>query len=150
MKIYSFIYPGDKEQFDIAVDQYRAEMLNDRDNTTLFEKENGNYSFGVYRGGHSGGYWYCPCYEYKDGKLIISGKIRYCDYWSQQTGAKRVLNKIEEILLYVILSPLILVALLTRGVIHIYRKIFKKSKPQSNEEKALFALMIEHLNCKPQ
>ena len=47
MKIYSFIYPGDKEQFDIAVDRYRAETLNDRDNTYLFDKENGDYSTNV-------------------------------------------------------------------------------------------------------
>ncbi len=111
MKIHTFLYPGDKEQFDIAVDRYRSELMQNGDRTYLFGNENGNYTFGVYRGGHSGGYWYCPSYEYKGGKLNISGKIRYYDRWSQQTGAKKVLNRVEEILMYVFLSPLILIAI---------------------------------------
>ena len=65
-------------------------------------------------------------------------------------SAEKVLNKIDEILFYIVLSPLILIALLVKGVAFLYRKIFKKPKPQNNEEKALFSLMTEHLNCEPQ
>ena len=150
MKIYSFVYPGNKDEFDVAVDRYNSKLSSNGDNTYLFKKENGSYSFGVYRGGHSGGYWYCPSYEYKDGKLAISGMIRYLDYWSQQTGMKKVQNTIGEILLYIFLLPLVLIAFLVKGVIFVCRKVFKKPKLQSNEEKALYSLMIEQLNCEAQ
>ena len=147
MKTYNFLFSGTPEQFEAAVERYRADAFERGDGSYLFDKENGNYLFGVCRGGHMGGYWYCPSYSYADGKLLISGKIRYLDDRSRQKGVKKALNTISDILSVIFLSPLILIVLTVRGAAYIARKICPKQKPQSEEEKALLSLMIERLNC---
>ena len=69
-KNYSFQFPGTEEDFVRLLSKYP----NNHNNFYYFDDyivriENGEYKFGVARGGHSGGYWYLPEKSEKDGSV---------------------------------------------------------------------------------
>lgn len=143
MKEYAFSFSGTKEEFDAAVKEYQLSLVNANDSSYLFEIKNGNYCFGIARGGHSGGYWYCPSYNYRDNTLLISGKIEYRDPSSNETGIKKWFSRILYALLFIILLPLIIVS----KVYRLIRKIIGKPYHDTTIE-SLQSLMINHFNCK--
>ncbi len=112
--------------------------MESKDDDFLFSEEGGKYSFGIQRGGHSGGYWYVPEYCEIDGLLIIKGKIEY-------VGPKA--SKLEEIILVIFLFPLIVLAYLIRGIIWLFKKILGKQTSLQPEEIKLNTLMVEKLGC---
>ena len=138
-KKYSFSFNGTIASFNEAVKSFQeGEYDPSADYICQFSKEIGQYSFGVLRGGHSGGYWYEPSYSEKDGELIIEGELRYIEL----NGSKTTILIWVTI---VILSPLLLISLLVRGVVWIIRKMLGRPTIKA-EEKALFNLM-EKLGC---
>lgn len=107
--------------------------------------------FGVARGGHSGGYWFVPTIIEFDGKTTFSGTIQYIDRYSGEKGIKKIANKIEAILLWIILLPIILIVSLVFFFSWLVKKIFKRTKPKEESlEDKLYNLMENHLNCKRQ
>lgn len=135
MKKYHFVYPGTLEQFNRAVALVQSEGCDG----FIFENNDGKYSFGLARGGHSGGYWYRPEYSEEDGILHIEGRIRF--------ESALTTSKFEDIALTVILSPIILIVHTIRGAIWVIKKILGKPITADNEKTALFRLMVDILGC---
>ena len=133
-KNYCFSFNGNLDEFNTTVKRY----IENKDDDFLFSQEGGKYSFGIQRGGHSGGYWYVPEYCEIDGLLIIKGKIEY-------VGPKE--SKLDAIILAIFLFPVIVLAYLIRGIIWLFKRIIGKQTSLQPEEKKLNTLMIEKLGC---
>ena len=70
LKKFRFTFGGTLSDFNQAV----VDLQSDNDDY-LFDEKDGRYSFGVARGGHSGGYWYTPEYtetEAFSGRPVIT------------------------------------------------------------------------------
>ena len=134
MKKYCFSFDGNLDEFNTTVKGY----IENQDDDFLFSEEGGKYSFGIHRGGHSGGYWYAPEYCETDDPLIIKGRIEY-------VGPKA--GKLDEIILVILLFPVIVLFYLMRGIIWLYRRIIGKQTSLQPEEIELNTLMIEKLGC---
>ena len=138
LKRFRFTFGGTLSDFNQAV----VDLQSDNDDY-LFDEKDGRYSFGVARGGHSGGYWYAPEYTETEGKLAIEGEIRYID---RRSDSK--LDKAELVLLYVLLFPWVLISCMIRGIIFLVRKLLRSKPKQVNiEEDRLIRLMVDKLNC---
>ena len=151
-KNYSFEFSGTKEMF--LKQLYKHPNNNQRffyfDDYIVETSEN-EVRFGVARGGHSSGYWFVPTITELDGKTIFNGTIQYVDNYSGEKGIKKTANKIEEILLWIILLPIIIVVKLCIFFSWLVQKIFKRTKPKEESlEDKLYNLMENHLNCKRQ
>lgn len=150
-KNYSFEFSGTKEMF--------LNQLNKHPNNNqrffyfddyIVETYENEVRFGV-AGGPSGGYWFVPTITELDGKTIFNGTIQYVDHYSGEKGIKKHANKIEEILLWIILLPIILIVKLCIFFSWLVQKVFKRTKPKEESlEDKLFNLMENHLNCKRQ
>lgn len=146
-KNYSFQFPGTEEDFVRLLSKYP----NNHNIFYYFDDyivriENGEYKFGVDRGGHSGGYWYLPEKSEKDGLLYFNGKIQYISPYSPEKGIKKVMNTIEEIILFIILFPLILIIKCYLFIASLIKKLKGAPKEVTTEDK-LFDMMVNHLHC---
>lgn len=151
-KSYSFEFLGTKEMFLNQLNKYPN---NDEKffyfNDYIVELSNGDIRFGVARGGHSGGYWFVPTITELDGKTTFSGTIEYIDPYTNEKGIKKIVNKIEEFLLWIILIPIIIIVKVYLFFSWVVRKLFKKTKPKEESlEDKLYNLMENHLNCTRQ
>lgn len=109
-KNYSFEFSGTKEMF--------LNQLNKHPNNNqrffyfddyIVETSDDEVRFGVARCGHSGGYWFVPTITEFDGKTAFIGTIQYVDHSSGEEGIKKISNKIEKILLWIILFPIFII-----------------------------------------
>lgn len=149
-KSYSFDFLGTKEKFLNQLNKYP------NNNQKFFyfddyivEISDNEVRFGVARGGHSGGYWFVPTITELDGKTTFCGTIEYVDPYTNEKGIKKIINKIEEVLLWIILMPIIVVVKVYLFFLWLIRKIFKRSKPKEESlEDKLYNLMENHLGCK--
>ena len=149
-KSYSFDFLGTKENFLSQLNKYP------NNNQKLFyfddyivEISDNEVRFGVARGGHSGGYWFVPTITEFDGKTTFCGTIEYVDPYTNEKGIKKIVNKIEEVLLWIILIPIIVVVKVYLFFSWLIRKIFKRSKHKEESlEDKLYNLMENHLGCK--
>ena len=149
-KSYSFDFLGTKENFLNQLNKYP------NNNQKFFyfddyivEISDNEVRFGVARGGHSGGYWFVPTITELDGKTTFCGTIEYVDPYTNEKGIKKIINKIEEVLLWIILIPVIVVVKVYLFFSWLIRKIFKRSKPKEESlEDKLYNLMENHLGCK--
>lgn len=145
-KDYCFQFPGTEEEFLRLL----SNSPNKDCNSYYFDDylvriENGEYKFGVARGGHSGGYWYIPEASEKDGWLCFCGNIQYISPYSSDNGDKKGKSSVGEILAMILLFPLILII---TGCLSIASLIKKwKGKAVTTEDK-LTDLMVNHLHCK--
>ena len=105
-KSYSFDFLGTKEMFLNQLNKYP------NNNQKFFyfddyivEISDNEVRFGVARGGHSGGYWFVPTITEHGGKTAFCGTIEYNDPYTSEKGVKKIVNKIEKILLWIILIP---------------------------------------------
>ena len=115
----------------------------------IVEISDNEVRFGVARGGHSGGYWFVPTITEFDGKTTFCGTIEYVDPYTNEKGIKKIVNKIEEVLLWIILIPIIVVVKVYLFFSWLIRKIFKRSKHKEESlEDKLYNLMENHLGCK--
>lgn len=117
----------------------------------IVEISDSEVRFGVARGGHSGGYWFVPTITEHGGKTAFCGTIEYNDPYTSEKGIKKIVNKIEKILLWIILIPIIIIVKVCLFFSWVVRKILKrtKSKEESLEDR-LYNLMENHLGCKRQ
>ena len=149
-KSYSFDFLGTKEMFLNQLNKYP------NNNQKFFyfddyivEISDNEVRFGVARGGHSGGYWFVPTITEHNGKTTFCGTIEYVDPYTNEKGIKKIVNKIEEVLLWIILIPIIVVVKVYLFFSWLIRKIFKRSKPKEESlEDKLYNLMENHLGCK--
>lgn len=146
-KNYYFRFPGTEEDFLRLLCKYP----NNHNSFYYFDDyivriENSEYKFGVSRGGHSGGYWYLPEISEKDGLLCFAGKIQYISPSSPEKGIKKVMNSIEEILLWIILLPLLLIIKCCFLIASLIKKWKGAPKEVTTEDK-LIDLMVNHLHC---
>jgi hypothetical protein len=117
----------------------------------IVELSNGDIRFGVARGGHSGGYWFVPTITEIDGKTTFRGTIEHNAPYTSEKGIKKIVNKIEEILLCIILIPIIIIVTVCLFFSWVVRKILKRTKPKEESlEDKLYNLMENHLNCTRQ
>ena len=151
-KSYSFDFLGTKEMFLNQLNKYP------NNNQKFFyfddyivEISDNEVRFGVARGGHSGGYWFVPTITEFDGKTTFCGTIKYVDPYTNEKGIKKIINKIEEVLSWIFLIPIIAVIKVYLFFSWLIRKIFKRSKPKEESlEDKLYNLMENHLGCKRQ
>lgn len=149
-KSYSFVFLGTKEMFLNQLNKYP------NNNQKFFyfddyivEISDNEVRFGVARGGHSGGYWFVPTITEFDGKTTFCGTIKYVDPYTNEKGIKKIINKIEEVLSWIFLIPIIAVIKVYLFFSWLIRKIFKRSKPKEESlEDKLYNLMENHLGCK--
>ncbi|MBO5938826.1 MAG: hypothetical protein J6Q82_04930 [Clostridia bacterium] len=146
-KKYVFRYNGTMEKF-LNQFNWSSAYFDDKarykyiDNYILKLLKN-KISFGVERGGHSGGYWYVPKITEFDNYIEFEGKIKYVSL-NDDNIFIRICDKFGEGILFIILLPII-------GIYKLYefvRILLKKpiDKGQSTEDK-LFDLMINYLGC---
>ena len=151
-KSYSFVFSGTKEMFLNQLNKYP------NNNQKFFyfddyivELSNGDIRFGVARGGHSGGYWFVPTIAELYGKTTFCGTIEYNDPYTSEKGIKKIVNIIEEALLWIILIPIIIIVKVCLFFSWVVRKILKRTKPKEESlEDKLYNLMENHLNCTRQ
>lgn len=110
----------------------------------LVEVTDGSIRFGVEYAGHSGGYWYIPEITESDGKLVFSGKVKYENSYTRVSKLRQILNKIDEILLFILLLPLIVVFKLCQLLIRLIRR---RPKPENTTEARLYHLMEDIFGC---
>ena len=86
-----------------------------------------------------------------DGKTTFCGTIEYSDPYTSEKGIKKIVNKIEEILLWIILIPIIIIVKVYLFFSWVVRKLFKRTNPKEESlEDKLYNLMENHLNCTRQ
>ena len=155
-KEYMFEFPGTKKDFMNTLNRFSHNTSCSSGIFYYFD----NYiiklvgdeiHFGVARGGHSGGYWFVPTITEIDGKTTFCGSIEYIDPNTSEKGIKKIVNKIEEVLLWIILIPIIIIVKVCLFFSWVVRKIFKRTKPKEESlEDKLYNLMENHLNCTRQ
>lgn len=149
-KVYTFEFSGSKESF---LDQLNQFQNNNHKfyyfDDYIVELAGNEIRFGIARGGHSGGYWFVPTITESDNMTSFSGKIRYIGSYTEEKGIKRILNNIDEILLFILLLPAIILIKLYLFFSWLVRKLFKRPKSEEppSEEDRLYHLMEDHLNC---
>lgn len=103
------------------------------------------YQFCVRRVGTSGGYWYLPTAQEKDGWLIFKGRICFANP-TTDIRWKSTLLKIENILWSVIFFPLTLVGNISQELIVLLHRLpFIKGK--RTETELLSDFMVNFLQC---
>lgn len=151
-KRYSFDFAGTKEMFLNQLNKYPHNNQNFfYFDDYIVKLSDGDIHFGVARGGHSGGYWYVPTLIESDNKITFCGTIQYLDPYTSKKGIEKIAYRIEEILLWIILFPIIIIVKMYLFFSWIISKIFKLNKPKEESlEDKLYNLMENHLNCTKQ
>ena len=151
-KSYSFEFPGTKEVFLNRLKKYPN---NDQKffyfDDYIVELSNDDIRFGVARGSHSGGYWFVPTITELDGKTTFCGTIAYISPHTDEKGIQKTIYKIDEILLWIILFPVIVLVKVYLFFSWIVSKICKRTKPkEKSPEDKLYHLMENLLGCTRQ
>ena len=151
-KSYSFDFLGTKKMF---LNQLNKDPNNNHKlfyfDDYIVEISGDEIRFGIARGGHSGGYWFVPTITELDGKTTFCGTIEYVDPYTNEKGIKKTINKIEEVLFWIILIPVIIIVKVCLFFSWVVRKILKRTKPKEESlEDKLYNLMENHLGCKRQ
>ena len=149
---YIFEFYGTKEDF--------LNILNGFPNRTYFSGKlyyfndyivkliDDEIHFGVERGGHSGGYWFIPKITEFDERIEFCGTIRYIGPNDNQSKIRKTIDKIEEILLFVLLLPIVLIVKLYMIIEWVIRKICNRPKvKEKTTEERLFDLMGNYMGC---
>ena len=151
-KSYSFDFLGTKKMF---LNQLNKDPNNNQKlfyfDDYIVEISGDEIRFGIARGGHSGGYWFVPTITELDGKTTFCGTIEYVAPYTNEKGIKKIINKIEEVLFWIILIPIIIIVKVCLFFSWVVRKILKRTKPKEESlEDKLYNLMENHLGCKRQ
>ena len=142
-------FPGTKEMFLMQIkgpdDRRRIFYIDDY----IVELSENEIRFGVARGGNSGGYWFIPTITYLDDRIEFRGKIQYIGAKDKKRSTfKKVIDGIEEVLLFVFLLPIVLVIKGYLLVEWLVRKICNRPKPKEKTNKErLFDLMKNYFDC---
>lgn len=107
--------------------------------------------FGVARGGHSGGYWFIPTVTDLGDRIEFRGTIEHIGSNDPQSPFNKAINRIAEILCFIILLPLILLVKIYLFLEWIVRKLCNRPKPKEiTPEDRLFDLMENYFHCIPK
>lgn len=140
VKEYTFVFHGTKGELMNAISNNRSDQgyfgtkyfyLDDY----MIKFVDGIMHFGVQRGGHSGGYWFIPIVIKRDGETELRGKIRYIGPGDDQVLAARIIDKIWECCLMILLLPLFLVSRLYQLIEWVVRKLRNRPKPKYKPQK---------------
>ena len=152
LKKYAFEFPGTKQAFLSALNQFRHDAsysggtyyyLDDY----IVRVVDDEIHFGVARGGHSGGYWFVPEITCLDGKTEFRGEIRFLPVDTRGTFRKAI-DGIGDFLLFVLFLPICLLVWGYMFIEWLVRKLFNCPKPkQKTDEERLFDLMENYLGC---
>ena len=147
---YVYQYPHSKEHLLDKLNDRRGINHNYCFGDYLIDIKNDDFFFlGVQRGGHSGGYWYVARIEENEyGTTSIRGRIVYNPDNNGNPQKETIMEKIEFILLNVILLPIILVIKSIQFIRILLLKIQNKPVPCPGEEMKLDKFMIDYLCCK--
>ena len=152
-KEYAFDFAGSKEDFMDVLNAFPNNTSYSGDKFYYFDdfivKINGEeIQFGVQRGGHSGGYWFVPTITEYSNRTEFSGKVEYIGPGREGGKARKAIDIVGYALLFVLLLPIVLVALLCAYVKRIIERLLKGPKPkEETTEEKLFDLMENYLHC---
>ena len=161
---YSFEFAGTKEEFLKQLNIYPNNSYSDGAfyyfKDYIVKLVDDEIHFGVERAGHSGGQWFIPTITECDNKITFNGTIQYIgpkvdSTTTEKSMFKKCINKIGEWLLYIVVTPFVLVVYVVVKLVDFFKwainKILRRPtvKPKTTEEK-LFDLMENHLNCTRQ
>ncbi len=156
-KEYVFEFLGTKEAFLNKMDTYPHNVSFNGDKYYYFddfivETSGDAILFGVERCGHSGGYWFMPTVTEREDRIEFRGTVKYVGPEDDSGKIRKVINKIEEYLLYILLAPIVLVVYSCVKAVELFNwlknKIFHRPviKLKTTEDR-LFYLMEHHLQC---
>ena len=156
--IYSFEFPGTREMFLSQLKQYpnSGQSFYRIDDCIVTVSDDG-YTFGIEKGGHSGGYWFKPTVTETDGKLVFKGAIE--DIRSIAAVKEKPKEIAKKCLLFVLLLPILLPIKIYQWIHLLIERIKAKIKKQPLPKKEtakkrtirlenrLAHLMVDILNC---
>ncbi|MBR5136581.1 MAG: hypothetical protein IKV30_00970 [Clostridia bacterium] len=158
MKKYVFEFKGTKEEFIKKLDTYPKHNYYDGNKRYIFDDYIVNIigstiQFGIERCGHSGGNWFIPYITEFEDRIEICGTIEYMLPVDNRSKFKKTTDKIQEIFLYIVLGPLVLLVFALVKLISFIKWMIRKichkpdaPKPKTTEEK-LFNLMENYFGC---
>ena len=152
-KEYAFDFAGSKEDFMDVLNAFPNNTSYSGDKFYYFDdfivRINGEkIQFGVQRGGHSGGYWFVPTITEYNNRTEFSGKVEYIGPGREGGKTRKAIDIVGYALLFVLLLPIVLVALLCAYVKRIIERLVKGPKPkEETTEEKLFDLMENYLHC---
>ena len=150
-KEYAFEFSGTREDFLSALNPYAAFhdskyfYLGDY----IVKLVDDKIHFGVARCGHSGGWWLVSDIHSLDGKTEFRGEIQYIEtegIADNRGTFEKIMGGIGEAVLFVLVFPFALIAWIYTLVERLIRKILRRTKPETNEER-LLDLMENRLGC---
>ena len=158
---YVFVFSGTKDElfeklgFSRLGEDGQRYILDDY----IVEKVDEEVRFGIERTGHSGGQWFVSTITECDGKVLLRGTIQYIGPKNAQASdvdkesqLKKCIKKIGEILLYIIVLPIALLAYIAVKLSDIFKWLVRKIKREpivkikTTEDRLLF-LMENQLGC---
>ena len=150
-KEYIFKYADSKESFLTILDSFHTN--NSRFyyfDDYIIQVLDDEIRFGVERVGHSGGNWFISEFTEENNQIEFRGTIQYIGPENSNTRTKvqKIWDKIELVLLSILLFPIFAIFFMISKFQWIIRKIRKQpnSKTKTTEDK-LFYLMEKRLNC---
>ena len=146
-KEYVYQYAGSKQSFLTTLDQFHTNhngfyYLDDY----IIEVRNDQIRFGIERAGHSGGNWLVSQFAEVNGQIEFRGTVEYIGPENNRTQIQKLGDRVEEILLFILLFPIIVIVWGIRMIIWLIRKLRKLPVPKTIEDK-LSDLMEHRLNC---
>lgn len=157
---YIFDFPGTKQEFlnklNIFPNNYYSDGRFYYVDNYIVDVIGDEIRFGIERAGHSGGQWFIPTVTEQDGKLRLSGSVKYIGPINNSTAKdpthKKVFYKISEILLYILVAPFVLIIYFIYKILEFFKwlktRMFHKPsvKPLTKEEK-LIDFMVNFIGC---
>ncbi len=142
-KEYVFRFPGTKDAFlqklnSLCPGSGHTRYLGDY----LIEIHDDEIRLGIERAGHSGGNWYVSALEEVNGRLEFRGTVRYIGPEDDRNRLQKVLDKIFEIALIILIWP---IGVLVYAISLLLRKLRKLPPPLSQEQKLLE--LMHRLGC---
>ena len=152
-KKYVFEFPGTKDEFLNSLKRFNHRSS--YSSGTLYYLDDyiiklmdDEIHFGVARGGHSGGYWFVPTITELEGSMEFHGEIRYIGSGEHDSAIRKAIDKIGNVLLFLLFLPIILLIRFYMFIEWLVRKICNCPNPKEKTDEArLFELMVDYLGC---
>lgn len=104
--------------------------------------------FGVERCGHTAGNWFIARITEFDDRIGMFGKIEYISPAGKRSAIAKMVDRVENVLLFIFLLPIVLVVKAYQLIEWCIRKVCKRPKPKApTTEDKLYDLMENRLGC---